>query len=87
MSTWQSIFERLEVDLCTIGRQFLRRRRLRCDVLTLKETSVGKLLLIFKWAILGLFPFIFGLFQTNNANFTANNCEKCPSSVWCRDSN
>ena len=33
------------------------------------------------------FSFIFGLFQTNNAIFTINKCEKCPSSIQCWDSN
>ena len=26
-------------------------------------------------------------FQTNITIFTANKCEKCPSSIWCQDSN
>ena len=40
-----------------------------------------------KWAILGLFFIYFQSFHTNNANFTAKQCEKCPSSIWCYDSN
>ena len=40
-----------------------------------------------KWAIAGLFSFIFGLFQTNNPIFTINWCEKCPSSIWWWNSN
>ena len=33
------------------------------------------------------FSFIFGLFQTNITIFTTNQCEKCPSSLQCWDSN
>ena len=33
------------------------------------------------------FSFIFGPFQTNNTIFTTNICEKCPSSIQCRDLN
>ena len=32
--------------------------------------------LLKKWAISSLWLFIFGLFQTNNAVFTTNDCEK-----------
>ena len=35
----------------------------------------------------GLFFDNFQSFQTNNTIFTTNICEKCPSSIWCRDSN
>ena len=37
----------------------------------------------FKWDILSLFLFIFGLFQTSNKFFTINYCEKCPSCKTC----
>ena len=30
---------------------------------------------------------LFLSFQTNNTNLTTNKCEKCPSSIWRRDSN
>ena len=33
------------------------------------------------------FSFIFGLFWTNITILTSNKCEKCPSSIWCWDSN
>ena len=33
------------------------------------------------------FSFIFSLFQTNNTILTTNQCEKCPSSIQCKDSN
>ena len=42
---------------------------------------------LFKWAIPGLLLVYFRLFQTNITIFTTNNCEKCPSSKWCWDSN
>ena len=48
-----------------------------------------KIILLKKWANPGLFWF-FRSFQTNNANFTTNQCEKmskCPSSIQCWDSN
>ena len=31
--------------------------------------------------------YLFSSFQTNVTIFTANICEKCPSSIWCCDSN
>ena len=40
-----------------------------------------------KWAILGLFFVYFCLFWTNITILTSNKCEKCPSSIWCWDSN
>ena len=42
-----------------------------------------------KWAKAGLFFVYFHSFQTNNINFTTNQCEKmsCPSSIQCRDLN
>ena len=40
-----------------------------------------------KWANPGLFFVYFRSFQTNITIFTTNICEKCPSSIWCRDSN
>ena len=40
----------------------------------------------FKWASPGLFYVYFRSFQTNIAIFTTNICEKCPSSIRCRDS-
>ena len=30
---------------------------------------------------------LFSSFHTHISNFTTNKCEKCPSSIWCRDSN
>ena len=39
-------------------------------------------------AILGLFSHLFTSFQTNIITIlTTNICEKCPSSILCRDSN
>ena len=39
-------------------------------------------------AILGLFFVLFSSFQTNIITILATNkCEKCPSSIWCRDLN
>ena len=40
-----------------------------------------------KWANPGLFFVSFWSFQTNITIFTTNICEKCPSSIWCRDLN
>ena len=41
-----------------------------------------------KWANPGLFLVYFPSFQTNiDTIFTTNQCEKCPSSIWHRDSN
>ena len=40
----------------------------------------------FKWANLGLLFDYFWSFQTNCTIFTANQCEKWPSSILCRDS-
>ena len=41
-----------------------------------------------KWANPGLFFVYFRFFQTNIVTvFTTNKCEKCPSSIRCRDSN
>ena len=48
--------------------------------------KVSKNLIIFKMANPGHFYRFFGLFQTNII-FTANICEKFPSSKWCQDSN
>ena len=40
-----------------------------------------------KWANPGLFFVYFRSFQTNITIFTTIICEKCPSSIPCRDSN
>ena len=43
-----------------------------------------------KWANLGLFLFIFGLFNQTIQFFYKKSMwkiSKCPSSIWCRDSN
>ena len=40
----------------------------------------------FKWTILALFLFFFGLFQTINTFFTRKYSEKCPSSIPYWDS-
>ena len=40
-----------------------------------------------KWANPGLFFVYFRSFQTNNTIFTTIICEKCPSNIWCWDSN
>ena len=45
------------------------------------------ILSFFKWTNPGLFLYIFGLFRTNNSIFATNQCQKCPSSIWRRDSN
>ena len=34
-----------------------------------------------------LFPFIFVFFNNKHFNFKTNKCKKCPSSIWCWDSN
>ena len=41
----------------------------------------------FKWANPSLFFIYFRSLQTSNTIFTTNQCEKCPSSLWHRDSN
>ena len=41
---------------------------------------------VFKWAIRGLFLVYFRSFS-NITNFTTNQCEKCPSSIWYWDLN
>ena len=41
----------------------------------------------FKWANPSLFFVFLRSFQTNITIFTTNICEKCPSSIRCRDSN
>ena len=40
-----------------------------------------------KWATLASFSFYFRSLETNNTIFTANQYEKCPSSIQCWDSN
>ena len=41
----------------------------------------------FKWAMPSSFN-LFSSFQTNITIFTTNSiCDKCPSSIWCQDSN
>ena len=45
------------------------------------------IIIIFKWANPGLFFVYFQSFQTNITIFTTTICEKCPSSIWCWDSN
>ena len=40
-----------------------------------------KLIIVFKWSILGLFFVYFCLFHTNITIFTTNQCEKCRSSI------
>ena len=47
-------------------------------------------MLIVAIIVIIIFSVYFRLFQTNNASFTTNQCEKmtkCSSSLWCRDSN
>ena len=46
-----------------------------------------ELFFFFKWANPGLFLFDFRLFNQTNTNFATNQCEKCPSSIQCWDSN
>ena len=41
----------------------------------------------FQWANAGLFFVYFWSFQTNITIFATNQCEKCPSSIQCQDSN
>ena len=41
----------------------------------------------FKRSKSSIFFVCFWSFQTNNTNSTPNQCEKCPSSIRCRDSN
>ena len=41
----------------------------------------------FKRSNSSIFFVCFWSFQTNNTNSTQNQCEKCPSSIRCRDSN
>ena len=41
----------------------------------------------FKWAIPGLFYRLFLVFSNKHYNFYNNICEKCPSSIRCRDWN
>ena len=51
-------------------------------------TILRHLFFLKKWAIPGLFLFIFGLFQTNNNTILQqNNVKKCPSSILHWDSN
>ena len=40
-----------------------------------------------KWARSGLFFVYFCLFKQMLQFFTTNKCEKCLSSIWCRDLN
>ena len=51
------------------------------------NTLMPTLLTFFKWANPGLFLFIFDLFKQTLQFFQQICVKKCPSSIWCRDSN
>ena len=44
-------------------------------------------IMCFNLANPSLFFHLFSSLQTHITIFTANKCEKCPSRIWCRDSN
>ena len=53
-----------------------------------EQTYIANVQCFFKkWANPGLFFVYFRLFKQTLQFFTTNKCEKCPSSIWCRDSN
>ena len=53
--------------------------------------KIGKILLVTfflkKWANTGLFFIYFRLFKQTLQFLQQTNVKKCPSSIWCRDSN
>ena len=51
------------------------------------QRLINTLTIFFKWAIHGLFLFIFDLFKQTLQFFQQICVKKCPSSIWCRDSN
>ena len=67
---------RIKVNFKMIGKWFSLKLGLTC-----------LLFVFFKCANPGLFFIYFWSFQTNNIIFTTNQCEKCPPSIWHRDSN
>ena len=58
-----------------------------CCFYLLYYISFTRAIFFKKWVNPGLFFVYFRSFQTNISNFTTKICEKCPSSIRCRDSN
>ena len=64
-------------------------RQIKSNIVDLQQTCLGNILnfsFFKKQAIPTSFPFVFDS-SNKHYNFTANKCEKCPSTIWCWDSN